>query len=530
MADLSQVDIEQVLYTLPGSKRLKKTAKTRGGNLCGACPKCGGDDRFYLLPEAEGADGKRRGKWACRNCHPKEGDAIELLCFMEGLPEAEAFRRLKEMYPELPGVRAALSAPRQASKQYRVKPLIENEVPPSAQWQLRARQVLEAAITRLWDDIGAEARAYLFSRGLIEETIKSARLGYIPPRQDGADLEDDAAKWGVDDRETITLPSGILFPYEYKGEIWKLRTRRLGDVPQDRRYRVIPGSSNGLYRADVLKPNHPAMVVEGEIDALSLAQEAGADIAVVALGSTGHARVPRWLMRLALCSWVFLCLDNDESGKTDGAASYWLKRLDNARMISYPSGYHDANDMLQKGADICAWLLEAMDSQGLYLDGEPEETGQKKPEKARFFDASAPGTEAARSAPIVDQKAPESTGKPDIPDSERAASYADMMRSAHNMASALREAGCEIASVRILAPGESYTIEDAIAERQAREKEAEAACQEKIRAQAARARLPQWCIPGTPDWDKQVKRNGLAETYAVRAAWLEGIQGAERAS
>src|SRR5258708_6857017 len=104
MADLSMVDIEVVLYSLSGSKRLKRTAGTRGGNYSGPCPKCGGNDRFYILPEAEDSSGNRRGKWACRNCHTKEGDAVELLVYMEGITEAQAFARLKELYPDLPTI------------------------------------------------------------------------------------------------------------------------------------------------------------------------------------------------------------------------------------------------------------------------------------------------------------------------------------------------------------------------------------------------------------------------------------------
>src|SRR6266566_1115209 len=127
MADLSMVDVEQVVYSLQcGSSRLKWTARTRGGNLTGPCPKCHGNDRFYVLPEAEDTSGNRRGKWACRNCHPKEGDAIELLVYMEGITPAEAFARLKELYPELPSTTKVASP---AEKVYRVRPLSETAFP-----------------------------------------------------------------------------------------------------------------------------------------------------------------------------------------------------------------------------------------------------------------------------------------------------------------------------------------------------------------------------------------------------------------
>ncbi len=41
---------------------------------------------------------------------------------------------------------------------------------------------------------------------------------------------------------------------------------------------------------------------------------------------------------------------------------------------------------------------------------------------------------------------------------------------------------------------------------------------------------PPWLIPGTPDWNKQVERNGLADMQARRNAWLERRQQERRAS
>src|SRR5262245_11048403 len=41
-------------------------------------------------------------------------------------------------------------------------------------------EVVEAAITALWGDDGAEALAYVRGRGLTNETIRAAHLGYSP--------------------------------------------------------------------------------------------------------------------------------------------------------------------------------------------------------------------------------------------------------------------------------------------------------------------------------------------------------------
>src|SRR6266568_1177636 len=177
VADLSIVDIEQVTYSLQsGITRLKRSASTRGGNKCGPCPKCGGNDRFYVLPEATDSSGNRRGKWACRNCHPREGDAIELLVHVEGITTGQAFARLKEMYPELQG---GAANPGPTKKVDRVRPFPENATAPPEQWQERAAQVMAAATKRLWGEEGRPGREYLLSRGITEETMRVAQLGYI---------------------------------------------------------------------------------------------------------------------------------------------------------------------------------------------------------------------------------------------------------------------------------------------------------------------------------------------------------------
>jgi len=114
--------------------------------------------------------------------------------------------------------------------------------------------------------------------------------------------------------------------------------------------------SNGLYRADALKVNRPALLFEGEIDALSVAQEIGNLAACVATGSTVHARIDQWKMRLALTSQVLLCFDGDDAGQE--AVTYWYKRLGEHASHLPASGESckDANDMLKAGIDLVSWV------------------------------------------------------------------------------------------------------------------------------------------------------------------------------
>jgi hypothetical protein len=96
------------------------------------------------------------------------------------------------------------------------------------------------------------------------------------------------------------------------------------------------------------------MLVEGVIDALSLAQEAGDLLAVVASGTSG-GRVERCIGRLALASTILLGFDADEAGEQ--AADWWQKAL-SPRATRWRPLWDDANAMLRAGVDLRTWVRE----------------------------------------------------------------------------------------------------------------------------------------------------------------------------
>ena len=112
---------------------------------------------------------------------------------------------------------------------------------------------------------------------------------------------------------------------------------------------------------DALSASRPAMLVEGELDALTMRQEAGDLMAAVATGATGGARRMHWIARLALCSAVLVAYDADTPGDT--AAAFWLERLENARR--WRPYWGDANAMAQAGADVRAWVAAGVGQSAL---------------------------------------------------------------------------------------------------------------------------------------------------------------------
>ena len=211
---------------------------------------------------------------------------------------------------------------------------------------------------------------YLHSRGLTDATIARFGLGYNP-----AGRWSERAKWGIarddDPRssypEHIWLPQGIVIPEYFGGDLWKIEIRQ--DSPRDpeKRYKTITNSANVLAGADSIQPGKPAMLVEGPIDWLAVAQAAGDLIGVGRVGTTGAHRV-RWLTLLSLCSEVLVSLDADAAG--DAGAAYWIDALPNARR--WRPAYADPAQVLQDGGDLRAWVQAGLHNEPRIYAVHPE--------------------------------------------------------------------------------------------------------------------------------------------------------------
>lgn len=168
-------------------------------------------------------------------------------------------------------------------------------------------------------------------------------LGYNPQ-----DLREPANLWGLEQARDVFIPRGITIPWMIKSDIWRFNVRRPAGTP---RYLGPAGSSNGLYNVDDIRADEPVVLVEGEIDALSVMQVVG--MVAVATGSSSGSRRYRWLMELNKASEVLIAFDSDEAGEK--AAEYWFEALPNARRLR--PYWEDANAMLQDGVDLKQWVI-----------------------------------------------------------------------------------------------------------------------------------------------------------------------------
>jgi 5S rRNA maturation endonuclease (ribonuclease M5) len=224
--------------------------------------------------------------------------------------------------------------------------------PPNVQWQERAWELTYTCQDALWSDAGARALSWLHGRGLSDEILQREFIGYHA----GQPEHEDRAAWGLDaDGKEVWLPRGVTIPWFVGSDLWRVNIRRpVGDP----KYIGPAGWSNALFNADALTTDKPAILVEGELDAMTLSQVCGDIVTPCATGSTGGARRARWLAKLALCPRVLVAFDADQAGEE--ARRYWLGVLPNGKY--WKPFWSDANQMYQDGADLRGWVSAGVDN------------------------------------------------------------------------------------------------------------------------------------------------------------------------
>jgi DNA primase len=309
------------------------TFARRGKEHHGPCPFCRCESKQFVIFTSA-------GRYWCRQCD-KKGDAIQFVRDYKGL----SFRQAKE-YLGLGG--NGYHRPVDNQNHHKLPASLH---PPNRGWVDAAQTFIHRCQVALRDNAGAKALAWLHRRGLDDDTIREAGLGY-----NMADAYADRQTWGLAAEmgasgrpKRLWLPRGVVIPWLVDGALWGLRIRRpLGDP----KYYWAPGGvANALYNAGALAPGRPAMLLEGEIDALTVQQWAGDLVTAVATGSTHAGRRTKWIARLSLASMVLVAYDSDEAG--DHAAAYWLDALPNARR--WRPYWSDANEMAQDGVNVRAW-------------------------------------------------------------------------------------------------------------------------------------------------------------------------------
>lgn len=322
---------------------------TKKGEYVGACPWCGGDDRFHVWT------GEEPQRYWCRGCERK-GNAIDYLMHHDGLAFREAFSYLQELAEGRPPADRTQRADR--------------GIPPPSAWQQRAGILLKGWQEALRGDEGEKARTWLHQRGLTDATLRYWGVGFnpAPTQNERGDL------WGMQPDTAGNIPAvfiahGIALPWwDGTHNIWGLRIRTSSNAPGGK-YRFISGSHPFLFgagtRAWIEQPTIDALVLtEGEFDCMLAWQEAG-DLATFAtLGSAaiGQIDTPA-LLQLLRARYIITAFDTDQAGRNGSAqiASQIAGRI--AHQSAPPA--HDLTDYHRTGGNLRAWIGATI-CEGLY--------------------------------------------------------------------------------------------------------------------------------------------------------------------
>ena len=322
---------------------MKRLVGTHGGEYAGPCVWCGGVDRFRVWPEQDG------GRYWCRNCG-KSGDSIQYLREKRGLSFPDACHFIGREPGEWHG-----SARRPAPAAWEPK----DAPAPAEAWQERARIFLDGAVAALWSEQGESMRTWLRAKkGLQDAIIKQACFGYS-----AADMFELRQSWGFvramreDGQERRQwLPAGLVIPHIVNGAVHRLRVRR--DTPGDgSRYVVISGSSPAPMAMHVDRA--ATIIVESELDAWLLSQEAGDLAGVVALGSAQAKPDKLTHGVLSNSSVILVSLDTDEAGAKASWAFWPATYGGKVKRWPFIRG-KDASDARLAGLDLRAWVVAGL--------------------------------------------------------------------------------------------------------------------------------------------------------------------------
>lgn len=328
------LDLAQELNLLP-----KRSSSTNGGEYKSKCPKCQeGMDRFCIWPNQGPA-----GRYWCRVCEAK-GDAIQFCRDFLGLTFHQACQKVN-VTPE-----SKIPPPR--AKKLMFEPRQATIVHPS--WQQVAKRFIDYSHENLLKEPNVINQ--LEQRGLTIETIKRFRLGWNPKN-----LFDQRERWGLEPEikengllKRQWLPRGIVIPSFQDSHPTKIKVRRSDWVSEDTLPKYVEVSGSTQSPSVYGDSSKPIIIVESELDAILIQQEAADLVCSVALGGVSKkpdAELHGLLKRAPL---ILLSLDLDDPGKK--RYSFWMRQYPHLRPLPSPFCKSVGDAYQNKKINIRNWL------------------------------------------------------------------------------------------------------------------------------------------------------------------------------
>lgn len=322
----------------------KRKAACHGGEYCSSCPFCkDGKDRFLIWPNRSNKNGSYQGgRFACRICG-KYGDAITFLRELRNIPYKDACALLR-IEPKI-------------SKSFfivRSSPSFQQFKDPSFLWQAKASKFIEWSHQQLLKN--PAALALLHQRGLTLDSIITYQLGFNPTT-----FYREFSDWGLEinpkqerPSRKLWLPMGITIP-TFSADVIKIKIRRSEWKNGDRlpKYLEVSGSKKcpSIFGNTALPV---CLVLESELDALLVQQEASDLLFCIALGGSTRSIDYDTHRLLSKTRILLFCPDFDKAGAV--AWVKWKKLFPAMQRLLTPNG-KAPGDAYQSGIDLRQWII-----------------------------------------------------------------------------------------------------------------------------------------------------------------------------
>lgn len=351
---------------------LKHVSGSSGGEWAGPCPWCGGEDRFRVWPDhPSGATG---GRFLCRGCG-RQGDAIQFLRDMERLSYTDACKSLGATPKDWT---------RRGGRNVRACPVWtpKPSTLPCDAWTAAAGRFVERCAAAL--AAGGPGLDYARGRGLAARTCAALKIGWNP-----SDLYEDRAAWGLPEEinertgkpRRVWQPKGLVIPTLRDGNVVAIKIRRSEWKSEDSlpKYAAVTGSATAPM---ILAPctGKPLVVVESELDAILVAQEARDLVCAIALRTAKGKPDDVSHALLQAAPVILVATDADEAGAM--AWPWWRSTYPKAKRWPVLSG-KDVGDLAATPGLIRAWIEAGLPEPSAAVEPEtPSLAGKPTPCRA----------------------------------------------------------------------------------------------------------------------------------------------------
>lgn len=347
---------------------LKKKKGAGSEEYSSPCPKCQGKDRFTYWSETD--------TFFCRGCS-SSGGLVKFFMQIDGLSEQEALREYficrglnddeakKAAHNAMKKQRGATTKKARPART-RVE---ENNPAPVVDlpvWRQKAAALVEWAHQNLLKNQAALTWLSV-ERGISLETVKRCKLGWNP-----AALFRSRGEWGLREElskngkpKKVWIAAGLVIPgFNSGGVLSRVKIRQ----PDDQRppgadawvrYVEVSGSQKEFVYFGQIR--RALIVVESELDAVLIEQEAGRVITSVSTGSASNrARNKADIETLSKAARVLVSLDNDEAGAKSAVRSW--QQFESSRLWLVPADFgKDHTEAKKNGLPLREWIEIGLD-------------------------------------------------------------------------------------------------------------------------------------------------------------------------